>query len=112
MSAEVLGCTPPLIELKIFLGSPNTIYFHQNKLWHMTPIFGSSEGEDIVTLGSLEYDNPMARPIMNSPLTVVGQLFKVNRVEPRIQRHRQYTVDLNGGACQLNQEEIPSHHPD
>ena len=46
----------------------------------MIPIFGSSEGDDTVTMGSLEYDNPMARPIMNSPLTVVGQLFKVNRV--------------------------------
>ena len=52
----------------------------QNKLWHMIPIFGSSEGDDTVTMGSLEHDNPMARPIMNSPLIVVGQLFKVNRV--------------------------------
>ena len=52
----------------------------QNKLWHMIPIFGSSEGDDTVTMGSLEHDNPMARPIMNSQLAVVGQLFKVNRV--------------------------------
>ena len=32
MSAEVLGCTPPLIELKFFFGSPNTIYFHIKKV--------------------------------------------------------------------------------
>ena len=26
--AEVPGCLPPLIKLKIFLGGPNNIYFH------------------------------------------------------------------------------------
>ena len=52
---------------------------NQNKLWHMIPIFGSSEGDDIVTLASLEYENPIARPLMNSELVVIGQLFKTNR---------------------------------
>ena len=50
----------------------------QNKLWHMTPVFGSSEGDDVVTLASLEYENPMARPLISSELRVIGQLFKVN----------------------------------
>ena len=50
----------------------------QNKLWHMTPVFGSSEGDDVVTLASLEYENPIARPLIGSELKVVGQLFKVN----------------------------------
>ena len=31
MLAEVLGCSPPLIELKLLGGSPNTIYFHIKK---------------------------------------------------------------------------------
>ena len=49
----------------------------QEKLWHMIPVFGSSEGDDVVTLASLEYENPMARPLIRSPLVVIGQLFKV-----------------------------------
>ena len=32
MSAEVLGCCTTLIELKIFLVSPNTIYFDLKKV--------------------------------------------------------------------------------
>ena len=30
--AEVLGCLPPLIKLKIFLGGPTNIYFHLKKV--------------------------------------------------------------------------------
>ena len=32
MSTEVLGCSPPLIELKFFLGGPITIYFDIKKV--------------------------------------------------------------------------------
>ena len=32
MLAEVLGCSPPLIELKFLLGGPNTIYFDIKKI--------------------------------------------------------------------------------
>ena len=32
MLAEVLGCLPPLIKLKIFLGGPTNIYFHIKKV--------------------------------------------------------------------------------
>ena len=44
----------------------------QDKLWHMIPIFGSSEGDDVVTLASLEFENPIARPIMCRQLIVLG----------------------------------------
>ena len=32
MLAEVLGCLPPLIKLKIFLRGPTNIYFHLKKV--------------------------------------------------------------------------------
>ena len=50
------------------------------KLWQMIPIFGSSEGDDVVTLASLEHENPLARPVIRSRLRVVGQLYKTNQV--------------------------------
>ena len=49
----------------------------QHKLWHMIPVFGSSEGDDAVTLISLEHENPIVRPLIDSQLVVIGQLFKV-----------------------------------
>ena len=42
MLTEVLGCLPPLINLKIFLGGPTNIYFHLKKVL----------GEDVELLNS------------------------------------------------------------
>ena len=38
----------------------------QHKLWHMIPIFSSSEGDDVVTLASLEHENPIVRPLIDT----------------------------------------------
>ena len=63
-----------------------------DKQWHMTPVIGSAEGDDAAMLTSLEYANPIARPIFRTRLRTVGQLFKVDRVG-RIRSDAMKTLD-------------------
>ena len=48
--------------------------------WHTIPIVGSIDTADMVMMNSLEYENPIVRPLIRSRLNVVGQLFHVNQV--------------------------------
>ena len=63
-----------------------------DKEWHTLPVMGSAEGEEAAMLNSLEYANPIARPILRSRLKTIGQLFKVDQLG-RIKVNEMKTLD-------------------
>ena len=54
------------------------LQIEQHPEWCSIPIVGSTDQGDEVMLTSVEYANPIARPIVRSGLRVVGQLFKTD----------------------------------